>query len=143
MAKKKSSSLPKLPPEFVKSLRAVKEKRPKTVIDHILKHGFITTEELRDKYGYAHPPRAAQDVKDHGIPLEMFRVTGSDGRQIGAYRFGDPAKSRADKLAGRAAWPKNFVAEYDRLTALSKFAKKSLPDFVKESLRDVLDEESI
>ena len=32
-------------------------KRAKTVIDHILKHGHITTEELKNLYGYDHPPR--------------------------------------------------------------------------------------
>jgi hypothetical protein len=35
---------PKLPRDFVKRCRSVTAKRPKTVIDHILKHGFITTE---------------------------------------------------------------------------------------------------
>ena len=45
------------PPEFLKLLKSVEAKRPKTVIDHILKHGQITTEELKDTYGYNHPPR--------------------------------------------------------------------------------------
>lgn len=43
------------PPEFLKLLKSVKAKRPKTVIDHILEHGQITTEELKDRYGYNHP----------------------------------------------------------------------------------------
>jgi len=42
----------KLPPEFLKLCKAVKAKRPRTVITHILKHGFITTQDLKDKYGY-------------------------------------------------------------------------------------------
>lgn len=66
-----------LPREFMKKCKAVTAKRPRTVIDHILKYGHITTEELKEKYGYNHPPRAARDVKEQGIPLEMFRVTGS------------------------------------------------------------------
>ena len=41
-------SRPKLPPEFVKLCQTVTAKRPKTVIKHILKHGFITTQELKD-----------------------------------------------------------------------------------------------
>lgn len=41
--------------EFLELLNSVKEKRPRTVIDHILKYGFITTEDLKDKYGYNHP----------------------------------------------------------------------------------------
>jgi hypothetical protein len=46
------------PPEFLKLLESVDAKRPKTVIDHILKHGQITTEDLKNAYGYNHPPRA-------------------------------------------------------------------------------------
>jgi hypothetical protein len=53
--------------EFIELLKSVVAKRPKTVIDHILKHGFITTENLKNLYGYNHPPRAVRDVKEHGI----------------------------------------------------------------------------
>jgi hypothetical protein len=95
----------------VKKCRAVTAKRPRTVIEHILKHGQITTEELKEKYGYNHPPRAARDVKEQGIPLEMFRVTGSDGRKIGAYRFGDPKKARFSKLRGRTAFATQLKAK--------------------------------
>jgi len=83
-------------------------KRPKTVIDHILKHGSVTTEELKEKYGYNHPPRAARDVREHGIPLETFRVTGSDGREIAAYRFGDVIIQRFKKLSGRTGLSKKI-----------------------------------
>ena len=108
MAEKKRNRRTALPKEFLDLLQAVTAKRPKTVIDHILKYGHITTEELSDKYGYDHPPRAARDVREQGIPLETFRVTGSHGRKIGAYRFGDPANIKSGKLGGRKAWPKNF-----------------------------------
>ena len=100
-----------LPRDFVEKCMAVTAKRPRTVIDHILKHGYITTEELKEKYGYNHPPRAARDVKEQGIPLEMFRVVGSDGGKIGAYRFGDPAKARFSKLSGRTAFAKALKAK--------------------------------
>jgi hypothetical protein len=101
-------SKPKLPPEFVKLCKSITAKRPKTVIDHILKHGLITTQELKDRYGYNHPPRAVRDVKEHGIPIEMFRVEGSDGRKIAAYRFGDPNKARGGKQVGRMAFTKEL-----------------------------------
>jgi hypothetical protein len=99
-----------LPPDFVEKCKAVTAKRPRTVIDHILEHGYITTEELKEEYGYNHPPRAARDVKEQGIPLETFRVVGRDGRKIGAYRFGDPAKARFSKLSGRTAFAKKLKA---------------------------------
>lgn len=106
--KRESAQKLNLPDEFLERLKAVIAKRPKTVIDHILQHGFITTEELKEKYGYDHPPRAARDVREQGIPLETFRITGKHGRKIGAYRFDEPSKVRGGKLGGRKAWPKNF-----------------------------------
>jgi hypothetical protein len=101
----------KLPPAFLKLCKAVKAKRPRTVITHILKHGFITTQELKEKYGYNHPPRAARDVKEHGIPIEMFRVEGGDGRKIAAYRFGDPSKARFGSQVGRTVLGKELKAK--------------------------------
>ncbi len=50
------------PPEFLELLESVKATRPRTVIEHILENGQITTEELKDTYGYNHPPRAIRDV---------------------------------------------------------------------------------
>ena len=96
------------PAEFIKLLKSVKAKRPKTVIDHILEHGEITTEELKDTYGYNHPPRAIRDVKEQGIPIKTFRVTGSDGKKIAAYKFGDPSEVRATQLSGRTAFSSNL-----------------------------------
>ncbi len=40
-----------LPPEVVEFLKSVSSKRARVVIEHILEHGFITTEELNKKYG--------------------------------------------------------------------------------------------
>lgn len=97
--------------DFRQRLKAVTGKRAKTVIDHILEHGYITTEELSDSYGYDHPPRAARDVREQGIPLETFKVTGSHGRKIGAYRFGDPASIKVGRLGGRKVWRKKFKDE--------------------------------
>lgn len=82
----------------------VTAKRPRVVLDHILKHGHITTEDLAN-YGYNHPPRAARDVREHGIPLETFRVQGSDGRSIAAYKLGNPDEVKGHKLGGRRVLP--------------------------------------
>ena len=98
----------KYPKEFLELCKSVTAKRPKTVIDHILKYGQITTEELKDRYGYNHPPRAVRDVREYGIPLVTFRVTGSDGRKIAAYRFGDTDAKRFKKLSGRTGLSKKI-----------------------------------
>lgn len=91
--------------------RSVTAKRPKTVIEHIIAHGQITTEELKEVYGYNHPPRAAQDVKEHGIPIVRVTVTGGDGRKIAAYRFGDFKKTNVLRSAGRTALSKRIKEE--------------------------------
>ena len=96
------------PPEFIKLLKSVTGKRPRTVIEHILKHGQITNEELKDVYGYNHPPRAIRDVREQGIPIETSRVAGSDGRKIAAYKFGDPRKVRETQLSGRTAFTRKL-----------------------------------
>ena len=97
-------------------LNAIKAKRPQTVIQHILEHGHITPEELETLYGYKHAPRAARDVRERGVNLEMYRVKSSDGRQIAAYKFGNPVftEKKISKTQGR--------------TALSKALKKALTD---------------
>jgi hypothetical protein len=96
------------PQDFLDLLGSITAKRAKTVIDHILKHGHVTTEELQNLYGYEHPPRAARDVREQGVPLDTFRVTDSKGRSIGAYRFGDLAAVRQGVLAGRKVFSKEF-----------------------------------
>ncbi|MBQ6228451.1 MAG: HNH endonuclease [Prevotella sp.] len=103
----------KYPKSFLDKLNSVTAKRPKTVIQFILKHGHVTTEDLK-QLGYEHAPRAARDVREQGIPLETFRVKDSSGRSIAAYRFGDPSKAedKLSKTSGR--------------TVLSSVLKKAL-----------------
>mgnify|MGYP002623391435 FL=1 len=99
------SSENKLPEELLKKLQTVASKRAKVVINHILEHGFITTEDLEKTYGYSHPPRAARDVREQGIPLETFRVQSSDGQSIAAYRFGNLEDIEKGRLGGRKVLP--------------------------------------
>jgi hypothetical protein len=94
-----------------KILENLSNKRARIVIEHILQHGFITTEQLEKDYGYNHPPRAARDVREAGIPLETFRIKDSKGRSIAAYRFGDIENIRRGPLAGRRTFSKKFRDE--------------------------------
>lgn len=101
--------------EMIESIKSSLSKRARIVVDHILKHGFITTEELEKEYGYNHPPRAARDVREGGIPLETFKIESSTGKKIAAYRLGDLTKINEDKLGGRKVIPKNFKNQlYER-----------------------------
>ena len=97
-----------MPQWFLDHLRAATGRRSRIVIEHILNHGYITTEELSEEYGYGHPPRAARDVREQGIPLETFYVVDGQGRRIAAYRFGDPREAEPHKLGGRGIWPKEL-----------------------------------
>ncbi|MCZ7669181.1 MAG: hypothetical protein M5U34_19315 [Chloroflexi bacterium] len=98
----------KLPENLLQKLQAVTNKRAKVVIDHILAHGYITTEDLEKTYGYNHPPRAARDVRELGIPLKTFRVKSSDGRSIAAYKFGNLDDIESGKLGGRKVFSKQL-----------------------------------
>jgi transcription initiation factor IIE alpha subunit len=56
-------------------------KRARRIVEHILKHGQVTTDELRELYGYQHPPRAARDVREMGIPLKSQRIKNAQGQK--------------------------------------------------------------
>lgn len=71
-----------LPPDFLKLIESIQQRRPRTVLDHILEHGHITTEELKNRYGYNHPPRAARDVREHGIPRYNRKLWIGGVRQV-------------------------------------------------------------
>ncbi|MCL1875760.1 MAG: hypothetical protein FWF87_05825 [Synergistaceae bacterium] len=124
------------PKEFLDLLNSVEAKRPRTVIQHILKHGFITSQELKDIYGYNHPPRAVRDVREHGIPLVTYRIDGTDGRSIAAYKFGviNEAKSILSKSAGRTVLSKTL-----KQALIEKYGSKCFVYFepMNESLLQV------
>jgi hypothetical protein len=98
----------KYPKDFLSYVQSITNKRAKIVIDHILQHGFISTEDLENTYGYNHPPRAARDVREVGIPLETFKVKSKEGKSIAAYKFGDISQLQIDRSAGRIMFPKEF-----------------------------------
>ena len=97
-----------LPVEFIKRLNSITAKRPATIIKHILANGNITSEEIKDIYGYIHPPRAIRDVREQGIPIETYRVKDNSGRSIAAYKFGNPSSmdDKISKVHGRTAFAK-------------------------------------
>ncbi len=92
--------------EHLRSVLARAPERARRLVEHILQHGQVTTEELRDLYGYDHPPRAARDAKEAGIPLVSTRVKNAQGRWIAAYKLGD--LSRIRRLTGRQNLPKRL-----------------------------------
>lgn len=96
--------------EVRRLLTSITNKRARIVIQHILEHGQITTEDLLN-YGYKHAPRAARDVREAGIPLDTIHVKDKDGKNIAAYKFGDIALIQQGRLEGRSTFPKAFKAQ--------------------------------
>ena len=96
------------PKAFFEQIASITNKRAKIVIEHIMKHGFITTEDLETTYGYNHPPRAARDVREAGIPLETFKVKSKEGKSIAAYQFGDLSQIQKNRVEGRITFSKQF-----------------------------------
>ena len=95
-------------PSLKAMCEAVTAKRARTVIDHILQHGIITSDDIA-KYGYNHEPRAIRDVRDNGIPIITHSVTNpKTGRRMGAYTFGDPSDIKKGRIGGRKAFSKSF-----------------------------------
>jgi len=103
------------PEEFLEYIKLIKNKRAKIVIEHIIKHGSITTEELEKTYNYKHAPRAARDVREAGIPLVTFNKKSSDGKSIAAYKFGDLTKLQTSRIKGRIVFPKEFKEKLNEL----------------------------
>ena len=107
----------KYPKDFLEQMAAISNKRAKIVIDHIIKYGFITTEDLEKTYGYNHPPRAARDVRECGIPLDTFKVKSKEGKSIAAYRFGNLTQIQKSRIQGRGAFSKKFKKQlYEQFT---------------------------
>jgi hypothetical protein len=103
-----SKNNPAYPKAFLEHIQSINNKRAKIVIAHIMLHGFITTEDLENTYGYNHPPRAARDVREAGIPLVTFKVKSKGGKFIAAYKFGDITQLQMGRVEGRASVPKEF-----------------------------------
>lgn len=86
--------------ELLEDIRHRVSKRARDVIDHIHKHGRVTTEDIR-QMGYTHPPRAVRDAREAGMPIVASRIKGSDGKTIAAYEFGDISEAQLSKVHGR------------------------------------------
>lgn len=83
--------------------------RSRLVVEEILQRGYVTTVQLSDM-GYDHPPRAAADVRDRGIPLlTVMKHVG--GKRVGHYRFPDGLSQLDQAASGRVAISRKFRDE--------------------------------
>src|SRR5690606_21195243 len=111
-------------PVILELCKKVTRKRARTVIDHIIAHGSVSTEELQEVHGYDHPPRAIRDVREEGIPLVTRKaISQRTGRAIAMYSFDSPDKIKSGRIGGRKAFSKAFkealIKKYGERDALT------------------------
>ena len=83
-------------------------KRPRTVLQKILENGSVSTFEL-GQLGYDQPPRAAQDLKEAGVPLKTsFGKHPESGARMGIYSIDLDSQLNFGSGKGRRAFPKQF-----------------------------------
>lgn len=94
---------PEVPKAILDRIPTVTNKRARRLLELIVEHGEVTTEQLTSEYGYNHPPRAKKDATDLGFPIVSRTVKSSDGtRNISAYRL-DPDAAMSEGRNGRQA----------------------------------------
>jgi len=106
-----------LPKSYVRWLQKEVDlsRRARVAVEHMLKHGSITTTELKQQYGYDHPPRAIRDVREAGIPVKTQMITTAEGVRMASYTLGDPAEVEKEKSGGRRGGSKQFKDELAKL----------------------------
>lgn len=87
-----------LPEDYVRALKSVTDKRPRTVIEYLLDHGVVTNAQLEEECGYTHGPRAIRDVRERGFPIKTMRRT-INGKSVGVYAFDKPPKPGENLLS--------------------------------------------
>ena len=105
--------------------RVAHNQRARLLVNTILAKGFMSTVDLSNA-GYEHPPRAARDVRELGIPLISPRAR-VDGRSVAHYRFPDLVVLDRD-AAGRRVLPASLKKELmDAYGQIDAFSGTELP----------------
>ncbi len=86
-------------------------KRPRTMLELLMKKGEVSTYELGE-LGYDQAPRVAQDLKERGVRLRVKNgrhpITGS---RMAIYSLADDGEETPGSFTGRVAIPKAFREE--------------------------------
>jgi hypothetical protein len=97
--------------EMRERISRVTNQRARRLLELIVEHGEVTTEELTKQYGYNHPPRAKKDAMDLGFPILSRTVRSKDGtRSISAYSL-DHNATIVEGRTGRRPITKAFRGE--------------------------------
>lgn len=97
--------------EKYKTLLESLGKRPRIVLEKILQNGSVSTYEL-GQLGYDQPPRAAQDLKEHGVALTVtYGKHPTTGNRMAIYSLDIDNPLKYGGFEGRKAFPKKFREE--------------------------------
>lgn len=114
--------------DYIKIVLPVCSSRAAYVINHILEHGYITSEDIRN-HGFVHGARAVGDVRDNGIPLITSNVKSSDNRTIAMYTFGSASQIKKHKFGGRVNFPARLKSQLiARDGLICSISKQALPE---------------
>lgn len=114
--------------DYISQVLKVCSARAAFVINHIIEHGSINSEEIRNA-GYVHGARAVGDVRDNGVPIITSNIKSSDNRTIAQYTFGSASEIKKHKFGGRINFPsslKKALIERDGLFCM--ISKQELPE---------------
>ncbi len=113
--------------KYIESVLTVCSLRARFVLETILEHGSITSEDLRDE-GYVHGARAVGDVRENGVPLITLKTKSRDGKSIARYILGDAKEIKRHKFGGRVNFPAKLEQQLlDRDGAVCSISKQELP----------------
>lgn len=102
-----------------KELLEILGKRPRTVLEIILREGSVSTYKLGE-LGYDQPPRAAMDLKDAGVKLiTSYGKHPKSGARMAIYSLADENAEVQGSGKGRRAFPKAL-----RKKVLDRFINK-------------------
>lgn len=90
-------------PDYRARVRALPHtKRGRALFEYLVKHGEISTEEIRKHLKEKHPPSAVRDLRDRGVAVKRVMRNG-----VGVYSL-DPEGSLREGLVGRKGFSKDF-----------------------------------
>lgn len=96
--------------EFYDKLMSVTKRRPRIVIDILMKKGSCSTEDLKD-IGYEHAPRAKRDVVEEGIPVITTFGKDREGHRMAIYKLGDWEQYKLNDSLAKTNGRSNFSNE--------------------------------
>lgn len=106
--------------QFINWVRSQKmSKRAREALEIMIQEGSVTTVDLKNRFGFNHPPRAMGDLKDAGVPFTktMVKVEG-ESRRVARYELLD------DINVAKANKPRKVIPKKVKTELIAKYGKQ-------------------